>query len=221
VACATRRTRQWNRRACALVTLCALALAGAIPVRATSRSPVVLELDPAATQIRFTLEASLHTVEGRFTLKRGEIRFDPVTGKAGGEIVVDAASGDSGNRMRDASMRDHVLEADDYPEIRFRPEKIEADFQTPDDLHARVHGTMELHGSEHAMTLEVTARRAKDHVRFTTRFAVPYVAWGLEDPSLLFLRVAREVGIEVTASARLRAVDDAAADAAPEPRMER
>jgi polyisoprenoid-binding protein YceI len=210
-----------KRPALRLLALCVVALAGATVVDAASPPPVVLELDPAATEIRFTLQASLHTVEGRFALKRGEIRFDPATGTAAGEIVVDAASGQSGNRMRDAAMRDDVLEAEHYPEIRFRPERIEGDFRSADDVHARVQGTMELHGSLHAMTLDVTARRVKDQVTLTTRFAVPYVAWGLEDPSLLFLRVSHEVAIDVTASARLRTADAATADPAPGPRAER
>lgn len=182
------------------------------------RPPLVFELDPAATEIRFTLEASLHAVEGRFTLKRGELRFDPASGRAEGEIVVDAASGQSGNRLRDAAMRDDVLEAARYPEIRFRPERVEGDLGAAGDVRARVHGRMDLHGSEHEMTFEVTARRTNDRVNLRTRFSVPYVAWGLEDPSLLFLRVAGQVGIEVNASARLRAGE---AVAAPPARKER
>ena len=46
--------------------------------------------------ISFFLESSAHSVHGTFRVKRGNISFDSATGKAGGEIVVDAASGESG-----------------------------------------------------------------------------------------------------------------------------
>ena len=35
-----------------------------------------------------------------------------------------------------------------------------------------------------------------------TEFAVPYVDWGMEDPSILFFRVDRTVNIEVEATVR-------------------
>ena len=55
--------------------VCAGALAGA---------DIVLELNPATTEIGFTVSDTLHTVRGTFKLKRGSIRFDPETGKASG-----------------------------------------------------------------------------------------------------------------------------------------
>jgi hypothetical protein len=50
----------------------------------------VVNLDPAQTKIDFTLGDVLHTVRRAFKLKSGEIRFDPITGKADGAVIVDA-----------------------------------------------------------------------------------------------------------------------------------
>src|SRR5262249_54960570 len=64
----------------------------------------ILDLDPAHTEIHFSLGDVLHKVQGTFQLKRGTLRFDPATGKAGGEIVIDVTSGDTGNAGRDRRM---------------------------------------------------------------------------------------------------------------------
>src|ERR1700683_4060962 len=69
-----------------------------------------VKLDPAQTTIEFTLDSTLHTVHGTFKLKSGHISFDTATGKAGGEIIVDATSGDSDNKGRDKKMHHEILE---------------------------------------------------------------------------------------------------------------
>jgi hypothetical protein len=51
--------------------------------------------------ISFFLESSIHSVHGTFRVKRGTVSFDSTTGYASGEIVVDAASGESRNDSRD------------------------------------------------------------------------------------------------------------------------
>ena len=70
-----------------------------------------LAVDVSRARVEFTLGDVLHTVHGRFTVKRAGVVFDAATGKASGEIVVDAASGDSGSGARDRRMRKEVLES--------------------------------------------------------------------------------------------------------------
>src|SRR5450631_1553732 len=65
-------------------------------------SEIVLTLDPAQSKVHWTVDSALHTVHGTFALKSGTLHFDPETGKAGGEIIVFATSGESGSSMRDA-----------------------------------------------------------------------------------------------------------------------
>ncbi len=62
---------------------------------------IELNFVPAKTTVNFTLGDILHTVHGSFNLKRGAIRFDPATNKIRGEILVEAASGNSGSSGRD------------------------------------------------------------------------------------------------------------------------
>ena len=81
-----------------LLLLLALSLLACLPLAAEE---IAIDLNPSRTSLTFTLGDVLHTVHGAFKLKRGNLRFDTGTGKASGEIVVDVASGDSGNNARD------------------------------------------------------------------------------------------------------------------------
>ncbi len=67
----------------------------------------------------------MHTVHGTFALKSGTVHFDPETGKASGEIVVYAPSGESGNNSRDKRMHKEILETAKYPDVVFRPTQVE------------------------------------------------------------------------------------------------
>jgi len=70
---------------------------------------ITVNLDPAQTKIEWTLGDVLHTVHGTFKLKSGSVTFDPKSGDASGEIIVDATSGESGNHARDQKMHKEIL----------------------------------------------------------------------------------------------------------------
>jgi polyisoprenoid-binding protein YceI len=133
----------------------------------------------------------LHTVHGSFLLKRGDIRFDAATGKASGELVVDATSGASGSGARDRNMHKNVLESARYPEIVFRPDRVEGKVTLEGTSHVGLHGMFSIHGAEHEITLPAAIA-----------FAVPYVQWGMKNPSTLFLRVSDKVEISIHTVAR-------------------
>jgi polyisoprenoid-binding protein YceI len=158
----------------------------------------VLELNPAQTQVQFTLNDVLHTVKGSFKLTRGTVHYDFATGKSSGEIVIDARSGQSGNELRDKRMYKRILESDRYPEIAFVPDRVEGTIEK-----ANLHGIFRIHGVSHEMTLAVKAVPSEDKVDVTTQFAVPYVEWGMKTPNTLFLRVSEKVNIDVHAAARI------------------
>lgn len=164
---------------------------------------LAVTLDPARTQIHFTLAAVLHTVRGAFELKSGTIRFDPATGTAGGEIVVDATSGDSGNHSRDRKMREKILETGKYPEIVFRPEQVQGHVALSGASRVGVLGVIQLHGTDHEVTLPAELEVTGDQITASVHFVIPYVEWGIRDPSTFLLRVGKDVDIDVLASGRL------------------
>jgi hypothetical protein len=69
--------------------------------------------------------------------------------------------------------------------------------------HFQVQGICRLHGSEHPLLLDVTATIAGGRFSGTTHFVIPYVEWGVKDPSTLFLRVRKQVIIDVTTAGTL------------------
>jgi len=176
-----------------------LALHLAIPACAQQGA---LELDPARTQVHFTLKTSLHTVHGTFRLKSGKVSFDPQTGKASGLLVVDAASGESGNSGRDAKMHREILESRTYPEITFVPLEIEGAVPVQGDAQLQVRGTFRLHGRDHEMTIPLDVRISGSDLTSETNFSVPYLSWGLKNPSTFILRASDTVQVSVHAVGR-------------------
>lgn len=156
-----------------------------------------LNFDPQQTQVEFTLGDVLHTVRGTFKLKRGTITFDPASGAAHGEIVVDATSGNSGSGMRDRKMHKEILESQKYPEINFLPDRVTGTIPPQGDFQVQVHGTFRIHGADHELTLYVQAQRKPEGLALSTQFDIPYQKWGMKNPSTLFLRVSGTVQIQV------------------------
>ena len=176
------------------------AIAFLVSVHAPSAAQgVAIQLDPQHTIINFTLGDVLHTVRGTFHLKRGSLLLDPPLGKVTGEIVVDAASGESGSGMRDRKMHREVLESDRYKEIVFRPDGFEGVVSLRGKSSVHVHGIFTIHGTDHELTVPAEVEPYADHWTATLHFAVPYTKWGMKNPSTLFLRVSESVDIDVTA----------------------
>ena len=164
---------------------------------AFAQHDIALQFIPAQTEIHYTLDATFHTVRGTFKLQSGTIHFNPATGAIGGEIVVAAASGNSGNSSRDQKMHQEVLESGHYREITFLPGRIDGTLAPQGTSSLQVHGTFGLHGATHEITIPVQVAMASGHWTATTHFTIPYVQWGLKNPSTFFLHVSKTVDIDV------------------------
>jgi polyisoprenoid-binding protein YceI len=168
-----------------------------------SAQAAIIELDPSNTKIIFTLADVLHTVRGTFRLKQGRIQFDASTETISGEVIVDAASGDSGSAARDGRMRKNVLESQRYPEIRFTPASLRGSVSSTNGSSVSVTGMFEIHGQRHELTIPMQVRVDGENVTARGEFVVPYVAWGMKDPSTFLLRVDKKVTIGIVVTGRL------------------
>lgn len=161
-------------------------------------------VDVAQSKVQYTVDSTLHTVHGTFQLKSGSVQFDPGGGAASGQLVVNAASGDSGNKSRDHKMTHDILEAEKFPEIVFTPQKMKGTLAPSGASQIQLEGVMTLHGQSHPMTLDVNAEVQGSSITADTSFVVPYIQWGLKNPSALFLRVSDKVKIHIHAVGQLK-----------------
>lgn len=178
------------------VLLVALAASGAAQNTA-------FQFDRSRTSVKFTLGDVLHTVRGTFQLKRGSLEFEPASEKLSGEIVVDAASGDSGSGMRDRKMNKEVLESNRYPEIVFHPDRIEGAVASQGKSSVRVHGMFNIHGVDREITVPAEVEISEVHWNAIVHFTVPYAKWGMKNPSTLFLKVNDSVEIDLIAAGNI------------------
>jgi polyisoprenoid-binding protein YceI len=197
----TRRAHDSIRAFSALLgLLVVLGLTAAARAQAPA-TPIAITLDPSTTSIRWTLDTTAHTVHGTFKLKNGAFKIDPATGSVNGEIVVDAASGESGDSARDKRMHSAVLESAQYPTITFRPTHIDGKIDLAAAGSVVVDGILNLHGQDHPMKITVNLHPQGDGVALATHFTVPFVAWGLKDPSTFVFRTDKQVTLDVEATA--------------------
>jgi polyisoprenoid-binding protein YceI len=207
------RTRSLGAPVLFIAGVAILLSAAAVPPHvqstAISTSEIALTLDPAQSKVHYTVETTLHTVHGTFTLKCGSIHFDPTTGKAGGEIVVVATSGESGNESRDKRMHKEILETVKYPDLIFRPTEVEGKVASSGPSDVKLHGIFSIHGTGHELTAPVRAELAGNHWTGTSNFEVPYVTWGIKDPSNFFLKVKHVVNVELEMSGTAKPAETA------------
>jgi polyisoprenoid-binding protein YceI len=159
-------------------------------------------LDPAKTHVAWILGGNIHETHGTFHLKEGSIGLNFERKTMSGLVVVDAKSGESGNDTRDHRMQREVLESDKYPEIRFTPETWSGDMALTGSSLIHISGSLELHGAKHQVDIPVALKLEPGRFTGTAQFDVPYVQWGMKDPSNFFLKVEKKVVIQVTAEGK-------------------
>ena len=200
-----------------IVQRCSIVLIAAVASTAAAghSQQETFELDATKSTVEYTVDSTLHTVHGSFQLKSGSVQFNPTGGSTAGQLVVTAASGDSGSQSRDHKMTREVLEAEKYPEIVFTPQKMKGSLAPSGSSEFQLEGIMTLHGQQHPMTLDVKARVEGQVLTADTSFAIPYIEWGLKNPSALFLRVNRQVDIHIHVVGQLKPSKSAKSLSAP------
>lgn len=185
------------------------ALAAFTVIASLSNAPVAraqdssVALDRGQAKIEFTLGSTLHTVHGTFALKNSTLRFDPASGKISGTVVADATSGESGNSGRDSRMHREILESVKFPEIVFTPTQITGAVAAEGTSKVEVSGRFRLHGQEHDLKVPVEIVADGQKLQLAMHFVIPYVQWGLKNPSNFVLHVSDKVDVEIHAAGRM------------------
>jgi polyisoprenoid-binding protein YceI len=161
----------------------------------SAAGPLRLEIDPSVSEVSFVLGGNVHTVHGGLRITSGSVLFDPGDGSLSGQVVADASSATAENPKVVKRMHKEVLEVAEFPAIVFRPERIELPFDN--DTRTHLVGTFDIHGTSHTLTLPVDVIMEADLVTATVTLDIPYVAWGMKDPSRLMFRSAKEVQVGI------------------------
>lgn len=179
------------------------ALASLLLAPAPRAQESAVQLDRGQAKIEFALGSTLHTVHGTFALKNSTLRFDPASGKLSGTVVVDATTGESGNSGRDSRMHREILESMKFPEIVFTPEHVTGTVAPQGSSKVEVSGRFRLHGSDHEVKLPVEITADGKTLQLAIHFEIPYVKWGLKNPSNFLLHASDTVEVDIHASGRM------------------
>jgi polyisoprenoid-binding protein YceI len=155
-------------------------------------------VNPGTSSVGFALTGTGHEVHGTFHVSSGTILFDRTVPQMSGKVVVSAGSGESGDNGRDKNMHQKVLETDRFADIIFQPQSYTGALAATGDSTIQVSGTFTLHGTQHDLTVPMQIHIDGQNLTAKGSFVVPYVKWGLKDPSIFILKVAKEVHIELT-----------------------
>ena len=158
---------------------------------------VTLDLDRPECKIDFTLGAVLHTVHGTFEVKEAMLRLDVASGRISGGVVVDVKSGNTGDDERDRRMHREVLESARFPEAVFSPDRLAGQLALAGQSEVGVHGVLRIHGQDHEVSLPAKISVENGRFTATSHLSIPYVKWGMKDPSTFLLHVSETVEVEM------------------------
>jgi polyisoprenoid-binding protein YceI len=189
-----------------ILGMAVLLVAAPAPPQATQAASheIALTLDPAQTNLHFSVDSTLHMVHGTFAVKSGSLQFDLQTGKASGAIVVNTVSGETGNGSRDQRMHKEILETWKFAEATFRPSQIDGQVSLTAPSDFKLKGVITLHGTDHELVADIHSEFTGGHWKGTAKFDVPYTKWGIKDPSNFLLKVKPVVNVEMELSGSTR-----------------
>jgi polyisoprenoid-binding protein YceI len=178
------------------IELCLAVAALAVPGAFSQQ--LAVDFDKSASKINWTLGGNVHTVHGTFQLKQGHLNVDPSTGKVDGEFIIETASGESGDSSRDKKMQKDVLESDKFPEIRLKVTKLDGVMAPQGTSTVKAIGQLTIHGASHEVTIPVQVTVNGSELTGKGTFEVPYVDWGMRNPSNFLFKVNKTVEMELS-----------------------
>jgi polyisoprenoid-binding protein YceI len=154
--------------------------------------------NPSASQITMTLHTTHEVVNGVFHLQSGAITFDPANSTLSGSILVLAGSGTTGNSARDKRMNNSILLVDQHATVAFAPTSYTGTLAPTGDSTLQVTGIFTLLGIPHPITIPILVHLAGSTASAKAHLLIPYVQWGVKDPSFLIWKADKQVTVDLT-----------------------
>lgn len=159
--------------------------------------------NPDASEVKMTLKTTREVVNGTFRIQSGLLEFDRSTAKMSGSVVVLAGSGKTGNGSRDKKMNKDILEVEQHATVSFEPKSYAGTIAPSGDSTIQATGIFTLLGTPHEITIPILVHLEGTTATAKARFVVPYIQWGLKDPSFLFWKADKDVAIDLLLTGRL------------------
>jgi polyisoprenoid-binding protein YceI len=156
------------------------------------------------SQVRMTLKTTHEVVNGTFHIQSGSIDFDRSSPQMSGLIAVAAGSGKTGNEGRDKKMNKDILKVGQYATVSFEPKTYTGAIALSGDSTIQVTGILTLLGTPHEITVPLLVHLDNASATAKGHLIVPYVQWGLKNPSFFIWRADDEVSIDLSLLGEIR-----------------
>jgi polyisoprenoid-binding protein YceI len=154
-------------------------------------------VNPDASEVKMKLNTTHEVVNGIFRVQSGSIDFDRTTSHISGVVIVAAGSGKTGNDSRDKKMNKDILKVDQFATVSFAPKAYNGMIAASGDSTIQVSGVFTLLGTAHDLTIPMQIHVDGTKATAKAQFVVPYVQWGLKNPSFLIWKAENDVAIDL------------------------
>lgn len=154
-------------------------------------------VNPDASEVKMTLKTNHEIVNGTFHVQSGSIEFDRSASKIAGSVVVAAGSGKTGNDSRDKKMDKDILKVDKFTTVSFAPKTYTGTIAASGDSTIQVSGVLTLLGTPHDLTVPMLIHLDGGAASAKAQFVIPYVQWGLKNPSFMIWKAENDVAIDL------------------------
>jgi polyisoprenoid-binding protein YceI len=160
-------------------------------------------VNPDTSEVKIALKTTHELVNGTFHVQSGSIEFDRNAPKMSGSVVVLAGSGKTGNGSRDKKMNKDILEIERHATVSFEPKSYAGAIAPSGDSTIQVTGIFTLLDTPHEITIPILIHLESTTAVARAHFVVPYVQWGLKNPTFLIWKADNDVAIELSLTGRL------------------
>ena len=154
-------------------------------------------INPDASEVSMKLNTTHEVVHGTFHVQSGSIEFDRSATTISGNVIVAAGSGKTGNDSRDKKMNKDILKVDQFTTVSFAPKTYKGTIPSSGDSTIQVSGVFTLLGTPHDLTIPMQIHLDGSKGTATAQLVVPYVQWGLKNPSFLIWKAENDVAIDI------------------------
>jgi polyisoprenoid-binding protein YceI len=154
-------------------------------------------VNPDASDVKMKLNTTHEVVNGTFHIQSGSINFDRAASHISGIVIVAAGSGKTGNDSRDKKMNKDILKVEQYTTVSFAPKTYTGTIAPSGDSTIQVSGVFTLLGTPHDLTIPMQIHLDGSKATAKAQFVIPYVQWGLKNPSFMFWKADNDVAIDL------------------------